>query len=148
MNWMVLLGSLAAVLAVAGAAALFRLGNDAIVGDASDAANIAEAALPGFEAELAWPSVDHRSAIVIGRDGSAAVIRPHGARPIARRLVNPQFKRVDQFDSGGRVDIETGDRIPREISVLFASRSEAGEVERALKAASERAGGVADTRVS
>src|SRR3546814_2279102 len=51
MNWLVLAGSLVAILALAGIARLLRLGRDGKVEDAGAAAQAAEDALAGFRAE-------------------------------------------------------------------------------------------------
>src|SRR3546814_10431838 len=69
MNWLVLAGSLVAILALAGIARLLRLGRDGKVEDAGAAAQAAEDALAGFRAEGALVSDDDLAAIVAGDDG-------------------------------------------------------------------------------
>src|SRR3546814_13100914 len=66
MNWLVLAGSLVAILALAGIARLLRLGRDGKVEDAGAAAQAAEDALAGFRAEGALVSDDDLAAIVAG----------------------------------------------------------------------------------
>lgn len=78
-------GSLAAILLLALAARLLKLGGGRIAGEA-DAMTAAEAILSGFEAERAAIGSDGQAALVRGRDGSVAVLKMHGARVAARRL--------------------------------------------------------------
>src|SRR3546814_4625915 len=70
MNWLVLAGSLVAILALAGIARLLRLGRDGKVEDAGAAAPAAEDALAGFRAAGALVSDDDLAATVAGDDRS------------------------------------------------------------------------------
>jgi hypothetical protein len=88
MNWALLGGSLAAVLAVAAVAWMLRLGGGAI-GGPEEACRMAEEILSGFDAREALVGVDGRAALVHGRDGSAALLKQHGARIAGRRLAPP-----------------------------------------------------------
>ncbi|MBO9621609.1 MAG: hypothetical protein J7500_02745 [Sphingomonas sp.] len=79
------LGSLAAILLLALAARLLRLGGGAIEGEAA-AIREAEAQLSGFEAERAIVGSDGQAALVHGRDGSLALLKQHGTQVAVRRL--------------------------------------------------------------
>lgn len=97
MDWAVLGGSLVAVLATAGLVAWLGLGRDArIAGD--EAARLAEDLLPGFVAREAFVDSEGRSALVAGADGSYALLRLHGAHPVARQLRPPLAIRRDGAD--------------------------------------------------
>lgn len=96
-------GSLAAILLLALAARLLRLGGGRIAGEA-DAMTAAEEILSGFEAVRAAVGSDGQAALVRGRDGSVAVLKMHGARIAARRL--PSLD-ADPLPEGLRV--RTGD---------------------------------------
>jgi len=89
----VLLGSsLLAVLATAGLVALLGLGKGAAI---EEPARLAEDLLPGFESEDTFASEDRRAALVRGRAGDWALLRVHGAHPVARRLAGrPQMERA------------------------------------------------------
>lgn len=99
----VLLGSLAAILLLALAARLLRLGGGRIADEAQAMAE-AEAILPGFEAERAAVASDGQAALVHGRDGSVAVLKMHGARVAGRRLA-----RLDAEPLPEGLRVQTGD---------------------------------------
>jgi hypothetical protein len=88
------LASLAAVLVLALVARLLRLGGGSIA-DAAEAMREAEAQLPGFDADRALVGSDGQAALVHGRDGSVALLKMHGTRVAARRLVAPAIRRTD-----------------------------------------------------
>lgn len=89
MKELIILGaSLAAILALALAARLLRLGGGGIR-DEAEAMAAAEDYLSGFEAARAVLGEDGRAAIVHGRDGSVALLKLHGARIAVRRLSAP-----------------------------------------------------------
>ncbi len=96
-------GSLAAILVLALAARLLRLGGGHIAGEA-DAMTAAEDILPGFEAERAAIGSDGQAALVRGRDGSVAVLKMHGARVAGRRL-----SRLDAEPLPEGLRVRTGD---------------------------------------
>ncbi len=105
MNWLVLAGSLAAILALAGIAWLLRLGRDGKVEDAGAAARAAEDALAGFRAEGAIFSDDDQAAIVAGAEGRVAVVKCHGANLAVREV---RWAAVRSTYEG--IEVETGDR--------------------------------------
>jgi hypothetical protein len=105
MSWILFGGSLLAVLATAGIVAWLGLGRDARIAEA-DAARLAEDLLVDFEAEEAFLDADARSALVRGADGSFALLRLHGAHPVARRLTAPLAIRRE----GERFWIDAGER--------------------------------------
>jgi hypothetical protein len=105
MSWLLLAGSLAAVLGLAGFARLLKLGGDGKVEDAGAAAKAAEQALAGFRAEGAMVSEDDRAAIVAGAHGRVAVVKCHGANLAVREV---KWSAVRSTHEG--LEIETGDR--------------------------------------
>jgi hypothetical protein len=86
--WLLLGGSLAAVLTLAAIAWMLRLGGGAIESEATAMAAAADA-LSGFEAVCASVASDGQAALVLGRDGSLALLKMHGAQIAARRLHPP-----------------------------------------------------------
>lgn len=82
MNWALLAGSLAGVLALSGLAWLLGLGG-AELADEQEAMRIAEAELPGFVAVSAELDGDLKGALVRGEAGTTARVRRHGARFVA-----------------------------------------------------------------
>jgi hypothetical protein len=82
MNWWLLAGSLAGVLALTGVAWALELG-DAELNDEAEAMRIAEAELPGFVAVAAALASDRQSAVVNGADGAEVRLRRHGAQFVA-----------------------------------------------------------------
>ena len=81
-------GSLVAVALMTAVAWLLRLGGGTIA-DAGEAAAMAEQLLSGFEATETRLASDGKAALVLGRDGSLALLKMHGARIAARRLAAP-----------------------------------------------------------
>jgi hypothetical protein len=102
--WVQLGGSLVAILALAGIAWALRLGGGTIGGE-TEAVAAADEVLSGFEGDRATVASDGRSALVLGRDGSLAVLKMHGARPAARRLQPPFAAET----TGEGLRIATGD---------------------------------------
>jgi hypothetical protein len=96
-------GSLVAILLLALAAKLLRLGGGRIADEAQAMAE-AEAILSGFDAARATVASDGQAALVHGRDGSVAVLKVHGARVAARRLASLE---AEPLPEGLRV--KTGD---------------------------------------
>lgn len=98
-------GSLVAVLALAGIAAMLGLGRMQIA-DAATARAEAEAAFDDFEAGEVTLGSDGRAAIVHGLDGSIALLKLHGAHVAARRLPASAIRETSQgwqVDSGERL---------------------------------------------
>lgn len=100
-----LVGSIIAILALAGFARMLKLGQSKIASE-DDARRFAEEALAGFEGGRALVSGDGSAALVAGR-GSVAVLKRHGAKVAVRRLVPPL--RVREAVEGATV--ETGERL-------------------------------------
>ena len=100
-----LIGSVVAILALAGVARMLKLGQSKIATE-DDARRFAEEALVGFEAGRALVSGDGSAALVAGR-GAIAVLKRHGAQVAVRRLVPPL--RVREAIEGATV--ETGERL-------------------------------------
>lgn len=106
MNWPLLAGSLAGVLALAAIAWLMGLGGGAI-GDGDEAMRTAEAACSGFRAERAFVSRDGRAALVEGADGDLVLLKVHGVHVAARRLERP----VAAEASADGVDVATSEHM-------------------------------------
>lgn len=105
MNWALLGGSLAGVLALAGIAWLLGLGGGRI-DDPEAAMRLAEDHLDGFTAREAVLSADGNAAVVRG-DGEAALLRQKGAHVVVRRVTLPL--RLTPADNAG-VLVGSGDR--------------------------------------
>ena len=99
-----LAASLSAILLLAGAARLLRLGHDVRI-DATEAAAAAEGALAGFEAARTLVATDGAGALVLARDGRLAAVKRHGARAAVREVRWPAVRTT----AAGAV-IETGER--------------------------------------
>lgn len=100
-----LVGSVVAILALAGVARMLKLGQSRIANE-DDARRFAEEALVGFEGGRALVSGDGGAALVAG-SGAIAVLKRHGAQVAVRRLVPPL--RVGEAIEGATV--ETGERL-------------------------------------
>lgn len=100
-----LVGSLVAILALAGVARMLKLGQSKIANE-DDARRFAEEALVGFEGGRALVSGDGGAALVAGR-GAIAVLKRHGAQVAVRRLIPPLY--VNEAVEGATV--ETGERL-------------------------------------
>lgn len=85
MNLTLLIGSLAAVLALAMVARLLGLGGGAI----DDAGRTAEEALAGFVAEQTFVSENGAAALIFGRAGEVVLVKQHGTGAAVRRLARP-----------------------------------------------------------
>ncbi len=104
--------SLVGVLGLALIARLLRLGEGKIASE-DDACRIAEEMLAGFEAHRAIVSKDGNAALV-GGNGTVAVLKRHGARVAARRLVPPLAIR----DAPEGVTIDTGERLFGSVTLM------------------------------
>lgn len=119
MNLMLLGASLAAILAVAGLVWLLRLGDNRI-GDAEDAARIAEEQIAGFEAGPALMSGDGEAAMVEGTDGRVVILKRHGAHCAGRVLQKP----LRAHRSGEGWKVETGDPRFGQVSLALSKQDE------------------------
>ncbi|MBC9034659.1 hypothetical protein IAG41_19900 [Sphingomonas sp. JC676] len=121
MNQFALLGgSLAAILLLALAAYLLRLGGARLAGE-NEACEIAETTFADFEADRAWLDMDGQSAIIAGKDGSHALVRRHGARFVARKLVPP----AEVSAEGPVVIVASGERLLKPFVITLESADEA-----------------------
>ena len=91
----IFIGSLAAILALAGAAWMLRLGGGSIA-DTTEAMRAAEDQLSGFDADRALVGSDGQAALVHGRDGSVALLKLHGTRIAVRRLDTPAIRQTSE----------------------------------------------------
>ena len=104
--------SIAGVLGLALVARLLRLGEGKIA-SRDDACRIAEELLAGFVARDAIVSKDGSAALVAG-NGTVAVLKRHGAKVAARRLVAPLKMR----DAVEGVTIQTGERLFGDVTLI------------------------------
>lgn len=98
-----LIGSLIAILALAGLARWFGFGGGWIASEEQARAE-AEASFAGFRAARATLSSDGAAALVEGTDGSFVVLKRHGVHPAGRRVTPAQLR-----DTAEGVRVETGD---------------------------------------
>lgn len=105
MNWALLGGSLAAVLALAGIAAWLKLGGDPL--DEAAALDAAGDILPGFVPEAVLLGSDGAAGLVRGRGGRVAVVKVHGAQPAVRELARP----VGLGTTSDGIVVRSGDRM-------------------------------------
>lgn len=105
MNWLVLAGSLVAILLLAGIAHVLRLGHDVRIASPQEAAAAAETALAGFEVVNVVVGTDGGGALAIGEDGRLAAVKRHGARAAVREVGWSAVRATPE----GTV-IETGER--------------------------------------
>lgn len=105
MNWTLLGGSLAAVLALAGIAAWLKLGGDPLT--EADALDAAGDMLPGFVPEAVLLGSNGAAALVRGREGRVALVKRHGAQPAVRELMRP----VALAAAGEGTIVRSGDRM-------------------------------------
>lgn len=107
MNLTVLIGSLAAVFALAAIAWLLGMGRTPRIADAAQAERLARDAHSGFVPAGAAVSRDGRAALVAGRDGDFVLLREHGAN-IAARV----FRRApDARRDDGVLTVTTGEKL-------------------------------------
>ena len=106
MNWLLLLGSVAGVIALAVIARMLRLGGVTIGGE-GEARAFAELNHVDFEAEESFVSHDGAAALVRGRDGSFVLLKAHGAQIATRRVMPP----LEAEATGEGVRIATGERM-------------------------------------
>ncbi|MGP1351784.1 MAG: hypothetical protein ACTS1Z_00535 [Parasphingopyxis sp.] len=107
MNLTVLIGSLAAVFALAAIAWLLGMGRTPRIADTAQAERLARDAHSGFVPEGAAVSRDGKAALVAGRDGDFVLLREHGAN-IAARV----FRRApDARRDDGVLTVATGEKL-------------------------------------
>jgi hypothetical protein len=126
MSWSQLAGSLVAILVLAWIARLLKLGESRI-SDEETAARMAEELLDGFVAREALVSTDGSAALVRGNDG-IVVLKRHGARVAARRMVPPLWRRP----SPEGVTIETGERMFGAVTLLGVLSEDVARLEAQL----------------
>lgn len=89
MNLTILLGSVAAVLILAGIAWLLKLGTSPQIASEEAAAQHAREAHSGFRPKEVALDRDGRAALVLGEGGETILLRPHGAQITARFFPTP-----------------------------------------------------------
>lgn len=111
MNWAMLAGSLAAVLALGWLAHAMKLGGDARLADADAARTVAG----HYHFEPAELIVDRAGVAALASDnaGGFMLIRRHGAHFIGERLAPPLKARLDQrFLTLGHTVLDLGEDAP------------------------------------
>ncbi len=98
--------SLVMVWALYGFARLLGLGGDVRIEDEDHAAQLAEAAVPGFVAEEVTLDRARIGALVRDRAGRVLLIRRHGARFVGTEVTSHAGIRLDRHS----LTLETGDR--------------------------------------
>lgn len=134
MNWLVLAGSLVAILALAGTAYLLRLGRDARIASPEAAAVAAETALAGFATANVVVGTDGAGALAVGEDGRLAAIKLHGARPAVREV---RWAAVRATPAG--TVVETGERRFGRVELVGVDALHLRELARSVTAAGVRA---------
>ena len=138
MNWVQLGGSIVAILVLAGIAVALKLGGIAPMADEAAAAALAESELSGFLADEAWLSLGRDKAVVLGRDGSIALIRPHGAHYVARRLIAPVGRVVGRQQYGSAIEIDSGERVWGKTVIELGDRAAAARLDTYLQGAQQQ----------
>ena len=105
MTLTVLLGSIAAVLVLAGIAWLLKLGKEPRIESPEAAAQHAREAHSGFRPKDIALDRDGRAALVLGESGEVVLLRPHGAQIAARGFRAPPTA----TQIGDTLTIATGD---------------------------------------
>lgn len=100
------LGSLAAILMLAGLARALRLGNQPTIADEAAARTAAGEAVYGFVPEACAIDSDGKGAVLEDRSGRLLLLKPHGSK-FAGRLLGPQTS-ADVV--GVRLTVHTGER--------------------------------------
>lgn len=105
MNWIMLGGSLAAILVLAGIAWALKLGRDHRIASPEEAAEAADQALAGFATQGAVVGADGAGALAVAGDGRVAVMKRHGAHIAVREVA---WNAVRSTADG--IVVETGER--------------------------------------
>lgn len=106
MNWWLAAGSLAAVLALAGIAALLKLGGAQKLESGDDAIKLAEALVSGFEGKRAIVAAAGERAAVAGGPSDLVVIEPLGARHRATRFKSARVVMTHPEADGAKLALE------------------------------------------
>jgi len=101
MDWPILLGSIAAILAVSWLVAYLKLG-EVNLADPADACRWANELIPGFSGTEAILSSDAQSALVVGQDQRLVLLKRHGAQFVGRIIARPLL--VEQHDDVWHID--------------------------------------------
>ena len=105
MNWLLLGGSLVAVLGLAAVAWALKLGKIERIVSPEEAAEAADQSLVGFDTVGAVVGADGSGALAVTDDGRVAVIKRHGARIVVREVT---WHLVRSTPAG--IVVETGER--------------------------------------
>lgn len=100
------LGSLAAILVLAGIAYLLKLGNQASIGDETRACALAQEVDHGFTTDRCAVDRQGRAAILLGQDGRIMILRLHGAHSVGRIL----DQRTDVRQENDILTVDVGEK--------------------------------------
>ncbi|MCR5870384.1 MULTISPECIES: hypothetical protein [unclassified Sphingomonas] len=106
MNWWLVGGSLAAVLALAGIASLLGLGGARRLQTGDDAIRLAEALVSGFSGKVGVVATDGTRAMVAGGTADLVVIEPLGARHRATRFKSARVVMTHPEADGLKIALE------------------------------------------
>lgn len=117
MDWITLVGSLAAVFALAGIAWWLGVGKAPAIADADDAMRQAAEAHSGFRPREAAVDGEGRAALVLGEGGELVLLRPHGARVAARVFHSAPDCQTD----GEELKIASGERMFGDVTLRLGA---------------------------
>ncbi|MFN4096281.1 MAG: hypothetical protein ACK4GG_05900 [Sphingomonas sp.] len=106
MNWWLVGGSLAAVLALAGIAWLLKLGGAQRLESRDDAIKLAEALVSGFEGKAGVIATSGELAAAVGGPADVVVIEPLGARHRATRYKHARVVIAHPAPEGTKITLE------------------------------------------
>ncbi len=117
MDWIVLGGSLAAVLTLAAIAWALGLGGAPALEDSEQAMRIARDAHSGFRPRSALVDAAGKAALVQGENGEIVLLRQHGAQIAARVFKTPPHVEI----ADGQLRIATGERMFGDVTLATHS---------------------------
>ncbi|PZO92037.1 MAG: hypothetical protein DI623_00875 [Sphingomonas sanxanigenens] len=128
MSALTAIGTLAAIVGVAGMARLLGLGGGRIENE-SEAASIAARTIAGFAPERALLDHDGQAALIRGKSGELVALKMHGAMPAARQLTLPLTATI----AGSAVRVPTGDARFGDVTFKCQDAEKARELARMLE---------------
>lgn len=125
MNWWLAVGSLAAVLMLAGIAWLLKLGGTQRLETAADAIVLAEALSSGFEGKAGVVSANGELGAAAGGTGDLVLIEPMGARHRARRITGARVAMTSEGPNGTAITLQLAPHETFSITVTDAAAARA-----------------------
>lgn len=117
MDWITLIASLAAVLALAAIAWWLGVGKPPAIEDEEQAMRHAADAHSGFRPREAAVDAEGRAALVLGDNREIVLLRPHGARIAARVFRGPPPSSVQ----GEELKIASGERMFGDVTLRLGA---------------------------